>query len=664
MSMNPVNSTSGYSYAEVVSLDTDGTLALQVGDRVAVKISGHNAAGNIPTASVGVVGGSEVGVAQEWSLYNGAVDLLERFFVITITEARTAAIRLSLTSGLTVVDMQALQVRPDAGETITVVDHRPAYGASATIQSGMISASGDDTLAIAGGWNRAGTALANEQIGGVAADGYRRSGRGGIWWRAFSSAQSDIRGTATFGDNDTWLADIIFLVSAVSGPVGHTLAYNANGATHGSAPASSSNAADAQISVAARPIHMVRFGYIFTGWNTAANGSGTAYAAGATLTMPDADVTLYAQWTAYVGGPRVIRNGTHDPASLTDAQVLAAAALKVYVEHASVGQDVFGDSDVDSSTGVDHNELTDLCGLALLYAQNPRYSLLRDHHASGYSAAWFSSHNGIQDNFRGNPGLAAKLSGFASSLSALGAVVGVAFQKECFIDASADPDADFDAIRSAHTTAQAANPGVVIPLVTIPIETAANTDHNPTSRQHSNVMIRQYGVENNLPLWDIADMQSDGGTEISGGRECMVSSYSSDGGHLNEAGKLKIGGSVWRLLSLSASILGGGIVASLAYTPTVGAMKNFNDASGTKTISNGAAKGTLAAAAVVYSLLGTKGIPLVTVGAGVTAYYSTDPELAMDSTSRNWTQISGALTARPAAIAFSGTGTYELFVGE
>ena len=36
-------------------------------------------------------------------------------------------------------------------------------------------------------------------------------------------------------------------------------------------------------------------GYTFTGWNTKADGSGTAYAAGATY-KKDAKVTLYAQW--------------------------------------------------------------------------------------------------------------------------------------------------------------------------------------------------------------------------------------------------------------------------------------------------------------------------------------------------------------------------------
>lgn len=45
---------------------------------------------------------------------------------------------------------------------------------------------------------------------------------------------------------------------------------------------------------------LTRTGYTFNGWNTASDGSGTAYATGATIT-PTGDVTLYAQWkTTYV----------------------------------------------------------------------------------------------------------------------------------------------------------------------------------------------------------------------------------------------------------------------------------------------------------------------------------------------------------------------------
>ncbi|MDR1798318.1 MAG: FG-GAP-like repeat-containing protein [Bifidobacteriaceae bacterium] len=43
---------------------------------------------------------------------------------------------------------------------------------------------------------------------------------------------------------------------------------------------------------------MAREGYRFAGWNTQANGSGTAYAGGAVYTMTAASTVLFAQWTA------------------------------------------------------------------------------------------------------------------------------------------------------------------------------------------------------------------------------------------------------------------------------------------------------------------------------------------------------------------------------
>ena len=46
--------------------------------------------------------------------------------------------------------------------------------------------------------------------------------------------------------------------------------------------------------------HLVftRAGYTFSGWNTAANGSGTSYADKANITMGSGNVTLFAQWVA------------------------------------------------------------------------------------------------------------------------------------------------------------------------------------------------------------------------------------------------------------------------------------------------------------------------------------------------------------------------------
>jgi uncharacterized repeat protein (TIGR02543 family) len=43
---------------------------------------------------------------------------------------------------------------------------------------------------------------------------------------------------------------------------------------------------------------LVKTGYTFDGWNTAADGSGTDYAPAATFQMPASNTTLYAQWAA------------------------------------------------------------------------------------------------------------------------------------------------------------------------------------------------------------------------------------------------------------------------------------------------------------------------------------------------------------------------------
>ncbi len=111
----------------------------------------------------------------------------------------------------------------------------------------------------------------------------------------------------------------------------YTVTYNSNNATGGSFPVDGSSpySSGATVTVLANTGNLVRTGYTFSGWNTAANGSGTAYAASgsATFTMPAANVILYAQWTvnpSYTvtfnnnGGTGSMTNETHNvPTALT-----------------------------------------------------------------------------------------------------------------------------------------------------------------------------------------------------------------------------------------------------------------------------------------------------------------------------------------------------------
>ncbi|MBN2796153.1 MAG: InlB B-repeat-containing protein, partial [Clostridia bacterium] len=79
----------------------------------------------------------------------------------------------------------------------------------------------------------------------------------------------------------------------------YTVTYNGNGNTGGSVPTDGNNYPNGNtVTVLGNTGSLVRTGYTFAGWNTAANGSGTSYTGGNTFSIGTSNVTLYAQWTA------------------------------------------------------------------------------------------------------------------------------------------------------------------------------------------------------------------------------------------------------------------------------------------------------------------------------------------------------------------------------
>jgi len=78
----------------------------------------------------------------------------------------------------------------------------------------------------------------------------------------------------------------------------YTITFDGNGSTGGSM---SNQAIVAFASANLTANAFTRTGYTFSGWNTASDGSGTSYANSASYTMGTVNVTLYAQWTVYVG---------------------------------------------------------------------------------------------------------------------------------------------------------------------------------------------------------------------------------------------------------------------------------------------------------------------------------------------------------------------------
>jgi uncharacterized repeat protein (TIGR02543 family) len=109
---------------------------------------------------------------------------------------------------------------------------------------------------------------------------------------------------------DGWYSDAAFGTKVTSIPAGSTgaktlyakwtyrVTYNGNSNTSGSAPGQSAAVIKgAAVTLATNSGNLTRTGYVFAGWNTAANGTGTAYAVNTSQTIAG-NTTLYARWVA------------------------------------------------------------------------------------------------------------------------------------------------------------------------------------------------------------------------------------------------------------------------------------------------------------------------------------------------------------------------------
>ena len=81
-----------------------------------------------------------------------------------------------------------------------------------------------------------------------------------------------------------------------------TITYDANGGTGASSP-TSTVAKGSTNTTLANGGTLAKSGATFSGWNTAANGTGTPYAGGLTTYVSTGSITLYAQWTTPSGTP-------------------------------------------------------------------------------------------------------------------------------------------------------------------------------------------------------------------------------------------------------------------------------------------------------------------------------------------------------------------------
>ena len=113
----------------------------------------------------------------------------------------------------------------------------------------------------------------------------------------FLGWSSSANGSVNYSDGQSVAFAADTTLYAVWVAINYGITYIANGATAGTVPVDSSNYNINQtINVRTNSGALTRIGYSFGGWNTAANGSGSSYAAGSTITMGAQAIILYAVW--------------------------------------------------------------------------------------------------------------------------------------------------------------------------------------------------------------------------------------------------------------------------------------------------------------------------------------------------------------------------------
>jgi uncharacterized repeat protein (TIGR02543 family) len=125
--------------------------------------------------------------------------------------------------------------------------------------------------------------------GGLVRTGYTFSG----WNTAPGGGGTNYAANATFAMPG---ADVTLFAQWTPNPT-YSVTYDGSGNTAGAVPTDPNNyQSGAAVTVLGNTGGLARTGFVFLGWNTAADGSGTTYAAGATFLMGPSSVALFARW--------------------------------------------------------------------------------------------------------------------------------------------------------------------------------------------------------------------------------------------------------------------------------------------------------------------------------------------------------------------------------
>ena len=212
----------------------------------------------------------------------------------------------------------------------------------------------------------------------------------------------------------------------------------------------------------------------------------------------------------------IIIDHTSVDKTLSSSEVTSAKAMKLYLEHASVGGYI--------SDGLDALAVSD----------------------ANYSRTNFVFLN------RSNPGDDEKIDLFYSHLTSNApdpTTYKALMFKFCYIDNTTDMDALFTHAKSVMENLESTYPHQIFVWWTMPLQTTGDVN-----RDKYNKLVRDYCKANDKILFDIADIEShdpSGNAITQGGYEALYSSYDLDGnGHPNAAACERIAKAFWYMAYL------------------------------------------------------------------------------------------------------------------
>lgn len=215
MAWTYVASTFAYVYASGTSVDAEASLHIEVGDVLVISVGSYGADTTVAVATT-VPNDSFTMLTHN----SGTRALHAMGWVVVGTHDEAAVIRATLGEARSKLCFSVLQFRPDAGDSISLAaGNYTGTGTGIDLQSGNISPVGGDLLVVSGGYIRdCGSPSNNCQIGDVSRDGQQMSANSeGLWYKLYTSDQTNIHGQASSNDSDEWHCDIIALESAAAG---------------------------------------------------------------------------------------------------------------------------------------------------------------------------------------------------------------------------------------------------------------------------------------------------------------------------------------------------------------------------------------------------------------------------------------------------------------